>query len=116
MSTYNSKNKKLVRKFNRYLLEFKALDDTYEDACEEEQEGERDLLFRVSDFQKRLSKDKQQLFKENVLGAAPADAQLQKSDKVEVKNNSAASEDKAPSVVVKNPGHGVFVDSASRYL
>jgi hypothetical protein len=93
MSTYNSKNKKLVRKFNRYLLEFKALDDTYEDACEEEQEGERDLLFRVSDFQKRLSKDKQQLFKENVLGAAPADAQLQKSDKVEVKNNSAASED-----------------------
>ena len=94
MSTYNSKNKKLVRKFNRHLLEFKALDGAHEDACEEEQEGQRDLLFRVSNFQKRLSKDQQQSFRENILGITPDDTQLQKNNnKVESGNNSALSED-----------------------
>jgi len=98
MSTYNSKNKKLVRKFDRRLLEFKALDDAYEDVCEEEQEGQRDLLFRVNDFQKRLAKDQLQSFKENVLGIPHADAQLQKSNnKIEAVNNSSIGEDNSNS-------------------
>jgi len=93
MSTYNSKNKKLVRKFDRYLLEFKVLDDAYEDVREEEQEGQLDLLFRVSNFQKRIAKDQHQSFKENVLGIVPADAQLQKSNNtIEEVDDSSSSE------------------------
>ena len=77
MSIINKKNKKLARKFNRLILEFKALDEARQDILEEEQEGNIDLLFRVNNFQNRIAKDQQRAFKKNILGISESDTVLQ---------------------------------------
>ena len=64
----NKKNKKLVRKFDRLILEYKSLNSNHEELTADAAEGHADFVYMISQFQNRVDNHQKSNYRKSILG------------------------------------------------